>query len=258
MRRKNSRSGEEINFNKNEIKNLYNDFSSRTLYEGMNKAVITLDDINLKIKCMNETQKQLKKSIEEKDLVISVGPAGTGKTFVSLITALHLMKTNPFKYQKLILVKSVQSIQGEEIGYLKGDMVEKMTPYMYSFTANLEKILNSKQTPKMLLDSGYIEYQPIAFCRGVTFTNSIIIVDEIQNINMNTFRTIISRIGEGSKMIFLGDKEQIDIKNTKDSCISEVVNIFKEKEFIDVIEFDLSESVRHRLIPEILMLLKDK
>lgn len=241
---------EEIKFNKNEIKNEYNDFTKNS-NENILKKIISIDDVNIRIKCLNETQKSLKKSIEEKDIVISIGPAGTGKTFIGLQTALHLMKTNK-DYQKLVLVKSVQSIQGEEIGYLKGDMMEKMTPYMYSFTSNLDKIFNSKQTTKMLIDSGVIEYQPIAFCRGITFTNSIVIVDEIQNMTLNTFKTIISRIGEGSKMIFLGDKDQIDLKNLKDSCINTVVELFKDKEYINVIEFSKKESVRHRLIPEIL------
>jgi len=248
---------EEFKFNKNEIKNDFNDFSSKHVNDNLIRKVMSMDDINIKVKCLNETQKLLKKSIEEKDLVISVGPAGTGKTFLSLLTALHLMKMNK-EYQKLVLVKSVQSIQGEEIGFLKGDMIDKMTPYMYSFTSNLDQIFNSKQITKILLESGVIEYQPLAFCRGITFTNSIIIVDEIQNINMNTFKTIISRIGIGSKMIFLGDKDQIDMKNPKDTCINRVAEKFKGKDFIDIIEFNKSESVRHPLIPEILTIIEEE
>lgn len=257
MAKKSLRSSrEKDDFNKNEIKNDYNDFN-KISYEAATKRVISVDDVNIKIKCLNDTQKRLKNAIEDKDLVISLGPAGTGKTFLSLQTALHLMKMNK-TYQRLVLIKSVQVIPGEEIGFLKGDVMDKMTPYMYSYSANLDKIFNSKQITKLLIDNGVIEYQPIAFCRGVTFTNSIVIVDEIQNINMTTFKTIISRIGEGSKMIFLGDKDQIDIKNKKDSCISTVASIFKDKDFIDVVEFGLDESVRHKLIPEILTLLEDK
>jgi phosphate starvation-inducible protein PhoH and related proteins len=223
---------------------------------GILKKSINLNDINLsKIKCLNETQKLLKKSINEKDIVISSGPAGTGKTFIALLTALSCIKSEP-KYRKLILIKSLQVIDGESVGYLKGTLAEKIEPYMYSFIYNLDRIFGSKQITKSFFETGLIEFQPIAFCRGVTFSECIVILDEMQNITMGTFKTLITRIGYDCKMIFLGDTNQIDLKNKGDSCINKVLEIFKNKEFINVIQFKNEESVRNPLIPEIIKIIE--
>lgn len=178
----------------------------------------------------------------------------TGKTYLSLIEALHLMKKYE-KYQRLILVKSVQTIQGESIGYLPGTIWEKMEPYMYSFTGNLDKIFSSKKTTKKLIEDEVIEIMPIAYTRGITFDNVITIIDEAQNIDMHTFKTIITRIGNQSKMIFLGDIEQIDRKNKKESCLEKVRDLFKNREHTDSLHFTSKESIRNPIIPDILKIL---
>lgn len=218
---------------------------------------VRLNDLSIKVKCANPKQKDLKKAIEEKDVVVSIGAAGTGKTYISLITALHLMKTQP-KYKKLVLVKSLQTIKGEELGFLPGNIMEKMEPYMHSFVGNLDKIFHNTTVTKELIDKGVIEIQPIAYIRGVTKDNCIVIVDEAQNLSMHTFRTIITRIGKSCKMIFLGDTEQVDLKVKEVSCLSKVATLFKDKEFSDSIEFNDEDSVRNPIIPKLLELLKDE
>jgi phosphate starvation-inducible protein PhoH and related proteins len=217
---------------------------------------IRLQDIQIKIKCLNEKQKELKKVIEEKDVVISTGPAGTGKTYLSLITALHIMKTQPV-YSRLVLVKSLQTIKGEEVGYLPGSLWEKMEPYVYSFTGNLDKILGYGLTTKALIEKGIIQILPIAYIRGVTIDNAIVIVDEAQNTDFHTFKTIITRIGRNCKMIFLGDIEQIDRKNKSESCLSHVCELFKDQEFSGSVTFTAEESVRNPIIPKLLEILKN-
>ena len=217
---------------------------------------IRLQDIQIKIKCLNEKQKLLKNSIEQKDVVISTGPAGTGKTYLSLMTALHLMKTQPV-YTRLILIKSLQTIKGEEVGYLPGSLWEKMEPYVYSFTGNLDKILGYGLTTKALIDKGVIQIMPIAYIRGVTIDNAIVIIDEAQNIDLHTFKTIITRIGHNCKMVFLGDIEQIDRKLKSESCLSKVCDLFKDQEFTGSVTFTAEESVRNPIIPKLLEILKE-
>jgi len=215
------------------------------------KNKINLNEIPVRVKCLNEKQKELKKSIEEKEIVISIGPAGTGKTYISLKTALHILKTQP-QYRRIVLIKSLQVIRGEEMGFLPGTLYEKMAPYMHSFTGNLDKIFGDRVTAGKLMENGVITIEPIAFIRGNTLDNSIVIIDETQNIDLHIFKTIITRIGSNSKMIFLGDVEQIDRKISKESCLLKVFNAFNVVDFVGTIEFTNEECVRNEIIPKVL------
>jgi len=217
----------------------------------------SIHEIPIKIKCLNEKQKLLRRSIEDKDITISIGPAGTGRTYMSLLTGLHLLKTEP-QYRKLVLVKSLQTISGESLGYLPGNMWEKMEPYMYSFTGNLDKIFNSSAITRKLIENETIKVLPIAYVRGVTIDNAIVIIDEAQNIDFHTFKTIITRIGHSCKMIFLGDTDQIDRKNKAESCLSRVAKLFDGKPDAASVVFTAEESVRNPLIPKLLDILKDE
>lgn len=230
----------------------YEDHSQRIYY----KETPDLKNKKIDVKCLNHKQKELKKSIEENEITISVGVAGTGKTYISLITALHLLKTDP-RYRKIVLIKSVTTIKGEELGFLPGTLQEKMEPYMWSYIGNLNKIFGDRETSTKLMESGMITIEPIAYIRGNTLDNSIIVIDETQNIDHHTFKTIITRIGKNSKMIFLGDVEQIDRKS-KDSCLDSVFNKFRNIDFIGTVEFGPDDCVRNPIIPKILNILDKK
>jgi len=237
-----------------------NDLEDVSIWEDAHKNTNAKNDVNIqqipiRIKCLGEKQKQLKKAIDEKEIIISIGPAGTGKTYISLITALHILKTQP-QYRRIVLIKSLQVIRGEEMGFLPGTLKEKMEPYMHSFTGNLNKILGDRTTSGKLMEQGIITIEPIAFIRGNTLDNSLVIIDETQNIDMHTFKTIITRIGKNSKMIFLGDIEQVDRKITKDSCLEKVHSAFKDSDFVATIEFINTECVRNEIIPKVLDVLK--
>jgi phosphate starvation-inducible PhoH-like protein len=216
------------------------------------KNTVRIDDIKINVKCLNEKQKELKKAIEAKEIVIAIGPAGTGKTYLSLITALHLLKTNP-QYRKIVLIKSVTTIPGEELGFLPGTLQEKMEPYMWSYLGNLNKIFGDRVTTKKLIDSGVITIEPIAYVRGNTMDNSLVIIDETQNIDMHTFKTIVTRIGRNSRMIFLGDVEQIDKRGK--SCLASAHEGFKDEDFVGTVEFVKEDCVRNPIIPWVLEVL---
>lgn len=198
-------------------------------------------------------QSKLVDLINNREVTIVTGPAGTGKTYTALATALSLL--GPI-YKKIIIAKSVTTTLGEEIGFIKGGVDQKMEPFMMSFMWNIDKIAG-EFSAQALLDKKIIEVLPLAFIRGLSIDNSIIIIDEIQNIDVHIFKTLITRIGENSKYIFLGDVEQIDMKHKNNSCLQTVVDIFKESDIIGCINFTDADCVRNPIIPIILETLRE-
>jgi len=208
------------------------------------------------LKCKTEKQKELVKSIRKKEVTICSGSAGTGKTFVTLNTALRLLKEG---YKKVILCKSVTSIPEEEIGFLKGNVEQKMEPFIMSYVGNLNKMLPDGVAEK-LFEEKLIEVLPLAYVRGLSIDDSVIILDEAQNITMNIFKSVVTRIGEHSKMIFLGDCEQVDFKTDKkkkQSALQYITKIFNGEDYVGVVEFGPEDCVRNPIIPKILDKLRD-
>ena len=184
-----------------------------------------LQSMSVNIKCKNENQKLVVESIKNNEITIVSGLPGTGKTFLACAEALKLIKTRP-KYKKILLVKSVIQLPGEELGFLPGDLKDKLDPYMISFIDNFEKIIGESLTNK-LRELGLIQIQPLAFVRGRSIDNTIIVVDEAQNISIQNMRTLMTRIGDNSKMVILGDVKQKDIKNPKNSSLEVVIDKFE-------------------------------
>jgi len=201
----------------------------------------------------NEKQAKLIELIEDNEFTIVKGVPGSGKTYIALATALSLLD---YDYKEIILVKSVTTIPGEDIGYLKGDYLEKMEPYMMSYTWNIDKIIG-KGGAQDLIDKNLIRVLPIAFIRGLSIDNAIVIIDEAQNIDPHTFKTLISRTGENSKYIFLGDVDQIDRKKKNESCLEQVFRIFSDSDLIATLEFSDEDCVRNPKIPKILEKLRE-
>lgn len=201
----------------------------------------------------NEKQEELVRMIEDKEVVLATGVAGTGKTFVTLATALSLLGD---RYKQIILVKSVTTLPGEEIGFLKGDMEQKMEPFIMSYTWNIDKICG-EGSAKALMEKKIIKILPLAYIRGLSIDNSIVIIDESQNIDSHTFKTMMTRIGDNSKYIFLGDIEQIDRKKKVDSCLQTVMAIFEDSDIIGTIRFTDEDCVRNPIIPKILSTLRE-
>lgn len=205
-----------------------------------------LEKLNIDIKCKNINQKKFINLIADNKIVVAAGPAGTGKTYLACAQALRLLKTDK-KFNKIILVKSVTVLEGEEVGFLKGDIKEKMYPFTISFLDNFHKLVGEGIT-QIMLDQGIIQILPLAFIRGRSIDNAIIIVDEAQNITQKNMRSTMTRIGTDTKMVITGDTKQIDMKNTKLSSLDLVVKLFSEKDNIGTMVFDKDDIVRDPIV----------
>ena len=206
-----------------------------------------LKSMSVNYKCKTENQGKLRDSIRNNEISIVSGLPGTGKTFIACAEALKMIKSRP-RFKKILLVKSVVQLKGEELGHLPGDLNEKFDPYMGSFVDNFEKIIGESLTRK-LRELGLINIQPLAFVRGRSIDNTIIIVDEAQNISIDNMRTLMTRIGDNSKMIILGDVKQKDIRNKKDSSLEVIIEKFNEVDDFGCVELrDPNDVVRNPII----------
>lgn len=212
-------------------------------------------NLNLRIDSIEYVGKVESKCImvEDKEhLYITDNYVVTHNTYLSCAQALKLLKTkHPNKYKRIVLIKSVTTLKNEEIGFLKGTLEEKMEPFIDSFMDNFRKLIGKSRTQR-LKQLGLIEILPIAFARGRSIDNSIIIIDEAQNISMDNIRTLMTRIGNDSKMIILGDVKQKDIKNKNDSSLEIIINKFNNIENFGTVTLnDDTDVVRNPIIKTI-------
>ena len=212
------------------------------------KIISQLLPNDIKVISKNNSQKELIKSIKNNEITICAGPAGMGKTFVAIAYALSLLRKSSNRYKRIYLVKSVTTLKNEEIGFLKGGLREKIDPFMWSFYVNIEKVI-LKSTLEDLLNEEIIVPFPIAYMRGATLDDCIVILDEMQNVNLDNARTLMTRIGNNSKLIILGDKNQIDLKNKNESSLDILLNMFENTENFGVISMSEEDTnVRNPLI----------
>ncbi len=208
-----------------------------------------LSQIKIDLKHKNETQKKLTQSIKTGDVTVCIGPAGTGKTLLSVAEALLLLKAHPDKYHDIKLVKSIVQLKDEDLGTLPGDAKDKLKYIMMSFLDAFHQLIGEELTNK-LIDVGYIKLEVFGSLRGRSIPNCILLFDEFQNVNDNNAKTLLTRFSENTKVIILGDTNQIDIKKPEDSSLGELVYMIKslpKEEGVSVIEFNEEDIVRHRL-----------
>jgi phosphate starvation-inducible protein PhoH and related proteins len=230
------------------------DFKELTSVNGDMQIKTVKDEVakllpnDIKILARNESQKKLINSIKNNDITICGGRAGTGKTYVAMAYALSLLRKASNRYKKIYLVKSVTTLKGEELGFLKGDLKEKIDPFMWSFYINMEKIV-LESIVKQLIDTEIIRPFPLAYMRGVSLDDCIIIADEIQNVTLDNSLTLLTRIGSNCKLIVLGDVNQVDMKDKTDSSLRALLEMFENVDNMGVIRMDENdENVRHPLI----------
>lgn len=195
---------------------------------------------------LTERQKEFSDIIQNNQIIICTGPAGTAKTFVTMYTSLKLISRGEFN--KVITTKPIQE-SGEKLGFLPGDINEKISPYMESFVLTLEKIIGKLET-KSLVDKGFIEARPLAYMRGSTFDKSIMVLDEAQNCDLRQLILFVTRMGETSKIIICGDVEQYDIAKNQ-SGLLDFMNIIKGIKGAASFQFEREDIVRSKILIEI-------
>ena len=195
----------------------------------------------------SEKQKEYVRALRQSDIVISAGPAGTGKTFLAVAVGLTMLLEK--KIERIILSRPAVEA-GERLGFLPGDMKEKVDPYLRPLYDSLYDLFHFEKIQRMI-EIGDIEIAPLAFMRGRTLKNSFAILDEAQNATDTQIKMFLTRIGENSKIVVNGDPSQIDLPNKNISGLDRSKKLLSHLDEISVIDFDHSDVVRHPLVSKI-------
>ena len=202
----------------------------------------------------SEQQKKYLRALKEKEIIISAGPAGTGKTFLAVAVALTMLLEK--KIERIILSRPAVEA-GERLGFLPGDMREKVDPYLRPLYDSLYDLLDFEKIQKKI-EVGDIEIAPLAFMRGRTLKNSFAILDEAQNATDTQIKMFLTRIGENSKIVINGDPSQIDLPNKSLSGLNRSKKLLGHLKEISVVDFDHTDVVRHPLVSKIVKAYSDK
>lgn len=200
------------------------------------------------IRARTPRQMEYYRKVQENDLVFCIGPAGTGKTYMAVAMAISALRAN--EVSRIILTRPAVEA-GESLGFLPGDLSEKVDPYLRPLLDALADMVSADKL-KSMLERRIVEIIPLAYMRGRTLNSSFIILDEAQNATRSQMKMFLTRIGKNSKVIVTGDVTQVDLPRRTDSGMLDVFRLFREIEGIAFVEFDKRDVVRHRLVAEII------
>lgn len=211
------------------------------------KGVLVYSISGRPIKSRSENQQQLIDAYEKNDMVFAVGPAGTGKTYLSIALAVKALKEKAIK--KIILSRPAVEA-GEKLGFLPGDMKDKIDPYLQPLYDALEDMIPAVKLQDMM-EKHIIQIAPLAFMRGRTLSDAVVILDEAQNTTSQQIRMFLTRMGMNTKMIITGDLTQIDLPREQRSGLKEALKILDGMEGIGVVKLGQKDIVRHKLVTRI-------
>ena len=225
-------------------KDMINDIKNQSTVQPLGEVIKTP---KRSVISRSKKQKEYVKSLKNNQITMSLGPAGTGKTYLAVAVALSMLLEK--KVERIILSRPAVEA-GERLGFLPGDMKDKIDPYLRPLYDSLYDLLDYDKIQRKI-ESGAIEIAPLAFMRGRTLKNSFAILDEAQNTTRTQIKMFLTRIGENSKLVVNGDPSQIDLPNKNQSGLVESQNILKGIKEIAVINFDHQDVVRHPLVTKI-------
>lgn len=227
------------NGNANEVISTFREANADVLVHGKNGMMIRARTIN---------QERMVNSISENDMIFAIGPAGTGKTYTAVALAVRALKNK--EVRRIVLTRPAVEA-GENLGFLPGDLKDKLDPYLQPLYDALRDMIPSQKLVGYLED-GTIEIAPLAFMRGRTLENAFAILDEAQNCTEGQLKMFVTRMGKSSKFVITGDITQIDLPRNQNSGLVQAAKILKNIKGIDFITLDIRDVVRHKLVTSII------
>ncbi len=210
--------------------------------------VLVFGNAGLVIKARTPNQRRMVESVEKNDMVFALGPAGTGKTYTAVALAVRALKNKEVK--KIILTRPAVEA-GENLGFLPGDLKEKLDPYLQPLYDALRDMIPIDKLAAFM-ENGIIQIAPLAFMRGRTLDNAYVLLDEAQNATQSQMKMFLTRMGNSAKFIITGDVSQIDLPRNQPSGLIHAVKLLSKVKGIDFIELDASDVIRHRLVKNII------
>ena len=236
-----------MNLTPYDVEDLFDGDSSPDRFKLCGDSVIVHGNDGKPIKARNRTQQEMVKSYFENDLIFAIGPAGTGKTYIAIALAVRALKNREIK--RIILTRPAVEA-GERLGFLPGDLKDKLDPYLQPLYDALGDMIPAKRLQEFMAE-GTIQIAPLAYMRGRTLDRACVILDEAQNTNLGQLKMFLTRMGCDAKFIVTGDASQIDLPNKKDSGLLRGIELTRNIKGIKTITFRNEDIVRHPLVTKI-------
>ena len=232
----------------NDIANLLSDEGEKMIGKIHDAEIIVHGNGGLKVRARTINQKTLVQAVDKNDMVFAVGPAGTGKTYTAVALAVRALKAKEVK--RIVLTRPAVEA-GENLGFLPGDLKEKLDPYMMPLYDALRDMIPPEKLADML-EFGIIEIAPLAFMRGRTLDKAFVILDEAQNTTSMQMKMFLTRMGMTAKFVITGDMSQIDLPHKQKSGLAYALDIVKDIEGIGVVRLNQNDVIRHELVKRII------
>lgn len=230
-----------------DVEDIFDGENSAEKFRLSGDAIIVHGTDGKPIRARNKTQQEMVKAYFDSDLIFAVGPAGTGKTYVAIALAVRALKNREIK--RIILTRPAVEA-GERLGFLPGDLKDKLDPYLQPLYDALGDMIPSKRLQEFMAD-GTIQIAPLAYMRGRTLDRACVILDEAQNTNIGQLKMFLTRMGPNAKFIVTGDASQIDLPNKEDSGLLKGIRLLENIKGITTIFFSNEDIVRHPLVGKI-------
>lgn len=216
--------------------------------------ILVFGNAGLIVKPKTANQRKLVKESEKNDLVFAVGPAGTGKSYTAVALAVRALKNK--EVRRIILTRPAVEA-GEHLGFLPGDLKEKLDPYLQPLYDALRDMIPAEKLKEML-EEGTIQIAPLAFMRGRTLDRAFVILDEAQNATKSQFKMFLTRMGKSAKFIINGDETQVDLPRNQQSGLTQAISLLSNFKGISIVRFDEKDVIRHDLVKKIIIAYKDQ
>lgn len=236
-----------MNITPYDVEDIFDGETSPDRFKLCGQSVIVHGNDGKPIKARNRTQEEMVKAYFENDLIFAVGPAGTGKTYIAIALAVRALKNREVK--RIILTRPAVEA-GERLGFLPGDLKDKLDPYLQPLYDALGDMIPAKRLQEFMSE-GTIQIAPLAYMRGRTLDRACVILDEAQNTNMGQLKMFLTRMGCDAKFIVTGDASQIDLPNRRDSGLLRGIELTKDIKGVKAITFRNEDIVRHPLVAKI-------